>query len=50
MLESTFLARSFGDQGVKLKTRKEPRTILWVECFSDIYAVLTGKQKETSTI
>ena len=27
MLESTFLTRSFGDQGVKLKTRKEPRTL-----------------------
>ena len=28
MLESTFLARSFGDQGVRLKTRKESRTML----------------------
>lgn len=27
MLESTFLSRSFADQGVKLRIRKEPRTM-----------------------
>ena len=30
MSESTFLSRSFGDQGVRLRIRKEPRTIVWV--------------------
>ncbi|TGZ78716.1 hypothetical protein EX30DRAFT_383404 [Ascodesmis nigricans] len=30
MTESTFLSRSFGDQGVRLRIRKEPRTILLV--------------------
>lgn len=30
MSESTFLSRSFGDQGVRLRIRKEPRTLLWV--------------------
>ncbi|KAL8718471.1 MAG: hypothetical protein Q9225_004402 [Loekoesia sp. 1 TL-2023] len=28
MSESTFLSRSFGDQGVRLRIRKEPRTLL----------------------
>lgn len=28
MAESTFLSRSFGDQGVRLRIRKEPRTLL----------------------
>lgn len=28
MNESTFLSRSFGDQGVRLRIRKEPRTLL----------------------
>ncbi|KAJ5476296.1 Velvet factor [Penicillium sp. IBT 31633x] len=28
MMESTFLSRSFADQGVKLRIRKEPRTML----------------------
>lgn len=28
MTESTFLSRSFGDQGVRLRIRKEPRTLL----------------------
>ncbi|WEW60784.1 hypothetical protein PRK78_006272 [Emydomyces testavorans] len=28
MTESTFLSRSFADQGVKLRIRKEPRTLL----------------------
>ncbi|KAF8445402.1 velvet factor [Terfezia claveryi] len=28
MSESTFLSRSFGDQGVRLRIRKEPRTIV----------------------
>ena len=27
MSESTFLSRSFGDQGVKLRVRKEPRVL-----------------------
>ena len=27
MAESTFLSRSFGDQGVKLRIRKEPRVL-----------------------
>ncbi|KAI2103206.1 hypothetical protein LOZ33_001155 [Ophidiomyces ophidiicola] len=31
MTESTFLSRSFADQGVKLRIRKEPRTLLLVE-------------------
>ena len=30
MAESTFLSRSFGDQGVKLRIRKEPRTLGYV--------------------
>ena len=30
MTESTFLSRSFGDQGVRLRIRKEPRTLLYV--------------------
>ena len=30
MAESTFLSRSFGDQGVRLRIRKESRTILYV--------------------
>lgn len=30
MMESTFLSRSFADQGVKLRIRKEPRTMLYV--------------------
>lgn len=30
MTESTFLSRSFADQGVKLRIRKEPRTLLSV--------------------
>lgn len=30
MSESTFLSRSFGDQGVRLRIRKEPRTLLYV--------------------
>lgn len=29
MSESTFLSRSFGDQGVRLRIRKEPRSLLW---------------------
>lgn len=29
MAESTFLSRSFGDQGVRLRIRKEPRTLLY---------------------
>jgi hypothetical protein len=29
MSESTFLSRSFGDQGVRLRIRKEPRTLLY---------------------
>nr|4N6Q_A Chain A, VosA [Aspergillus nidulans]4N6R_A Chain A, VosA [Aspergillus nidulans] len=29
MAESTFLSRSFADQGVKLRIRKEPRTSAW---------------------
>jgi hypothetical protein len=28
MMESTFLSRSFADQGVKLRIRKEPRTMM----------------------
>lgn len=28
MAESTFLSRSFADQGVKLRIRKEPRTLM----------------------
>lgn len=28
MSESTFLSRSFGDQGVRLRIRKEPRTLV----------------------
>jgi hypothetical protein len=28
MAESTFLSRSFGDQGVRLRIRKEPRTLM----------------------
>ncbi|KAL8979395.1 MAG: hypothetical protein Q9205_005260 [Flavoplaca limonia] len=28
MCESTFLSRSFGDQGVRLRIRKEPRSVL----------------------
>lgn len=28
MSESTFLSRSFGDQGVRLRIRKETRTLL----------------------
>ncbi|KAI4262679.1 MAG: hypothetical protein L6R42_002147 [Xanthoria sp. 1 TBL-2021] len=28
MSESTFLSRSFGDQGVRLRIRKEPRSVL----------------------
>lgn len=28
MAESTFLSRSFADQGVKLRIRKEPRTVM----------------------
>ncbi|KAI4180696.1 MAG: hypothetical protein L6R41_007061 [Letrouitia leprolyta] len=28
MSESTFMSRSFGDQGVRLRIRKEPRTLL----------------------
>jgi hypothetical protein len=31
MMESTFLSRSFADQGVKLRIRKEPRTMMYVE-------------------
>lgn len=31
MTESTFLSRSFADQGVKLRIRKEPRTLLSVQ-------------------
>lgn len=30
MMESTFLSRSFADQGVKLRIRKEPRTMMYV--------------------
>lgn len=30
MSESTFLSRSFGDQGVRLRIRKEPRTLVYV--------------------
>jgi hypothetical protein len=30
MKESTFLSRSFADQGVKLRIRKEPRTMMYV--------------------
>lgn len=30
MAESTFLSRSFGDQGVKLRIRKEPRVLGYV--------------------
>jgi hypothetical protein len=29
-MESTFLSRSFADQGVKLRIRKEPRTMMYV--------------------
>jgi hypothetical protein len=31
MAESTFLSRSFGDQGVRLRIRKETRTLLFVK-------------------
>lgn len=31
MAESTFLSRSFADQGVKLRIRKEPRALMYVE-------------------
>ena len=41
MLESTFLARSFGDQGVRLKTRKESRTMLYVSRLCTVKATLT---------
>ena len=43
MLESTFLARSFGDQGVRLKTRKESRTMLYVDRFCTVKITLTLK-------
>ena len=33
MAESTFLSRSFADQGVKLRIRKEPRTVMSVGLF-----------------
>ena len=33
MAESTFLSRSFADQGVKLRIRKEPRALMYVETF-----------------
>lgn len=42
MSESTFLSRSFGDQGVRLRIRKEPRTLTWVPNISSYSARLTG--------
>ncbi|KAI4286500.1 MAG: hypothetical protein L6R35_004247 [Caloplaca aegaea] len=42
MLESTFLSRAFGDQGVRLRIRKEPRTLTWVLDNSSHSAWLTG--------
>ena len=41
MSESTVLSRSFGDQGVKLKTRKEPRTLLYVRLLCSLLSYLT---------
>ncbi|KAI7876433.1 hypothetical protein K492DRAFT_135340 [Lichtheimia hyalospora FSU 10163] len=40
MLESTFLSRSFSDQGVRLRIRKEHRVQMYVISFISLYYAL----------
>lgn len=50
MSESTFLSRSFGDQGVRLRIRKEPRTLLWVPYNLLFRVVLIPLQEESRVL
>lgn len=45
MTESTFLSRSFGDQGVRLRIRKEPRTLLYANLLLDPRPSLHSRRK-----
>src|SRR5579862_6805495 len=46
MSESTFLSRSFGDQGVRLRIRKEPRTLLPDPFPNGFWTKLTGASRK----
>jgi hypothetical protein len=46
MMESTFLSRSFADQGVKLRIRKEPRTMMYVPYFTGQLGPVTDSRRK----
>jgi hypothetical protein len=50
MMESTFLSRSFADQGVKLRIRKEPRTMMKRTRPEDFPPAVPARSPERQTV